>query len=158
MQYFSGMVAKYDSLIKDPLVKKTMFREALEAIWHLENFIDNMKLKDDPITVSWRPFTDSAGSEIVGPTSGEVKIMWSGGMVAFLVGQYNTKSPKLRDMGLKRTKKAEDGVEEAKDEAEDWEVIDWTNEQKVGNGNDDELRKDGGSGGWTGALRRGIFG
>ena len=114
LQSFSGMVAKLDSLVNETLVKKTLFKETLEAIWYLENFIDDVKLEDDPIAVSWRPSTDSAALETAGASSGEVSLTWSGGSVAFLVGDYNTKCPKLRDMTPERVEKAEDEVEEAK--------------------------------------------
>ncbi|KAG7006968.1 hypothetical protein G7Y79_00012g033040 [Physcia stellaris] len=118
LQSFSEMVAKLDSLVNDSLVKKTLFKETLEAIDYLENFIDGIKLEDDPIVVSWRPSTDGAALETSGASLGEVKLTWSGGSVAFLVGRYNTKCPKLRDMRLQRVGKAEDGVE-AKHEFKD---------------------------------------
>ena len=114
LQSFSRMVAKFDSLINETLVKKTMFKETLEAIDYLENLIDGIKHEGDPIAVSWRPSTVGAALKTSGASLGEVKLTWSGGSVAFLVGRYNTKSPKLRDMTLEYFEKAEDEVEVAK--------------------------------------------
>ena len=114
LQSLSGMVATFDSLVNNSLVKKTMFKEILEAIWYLENFVDDIKLEDDRIAVDWRASTDSAALETAGASSGVVSLTWSGGSVAFLVGDYTTKSPKLRDMTPEGVEKTENEVQEVK--------------------------------------------
>ena len=152
--------------------------KTIESLWYLEDLVDGRKVHPDEIIVTYERCNSLLSPSSHGPPPIEAHIAWHRGPKAVVPAKLNTGSPSLRliiaretqrqaEMLLKdtatRQEHSDEGVKQsglvAMDLGNDWDVIDWEDEQKREKINsDEEIEKYAQAKGWTGILRRGIFG
>ena len=160
-----------------PSITKT-----IEALWYLESFLDGTAARHDEITVTCKPSTGAGGLRFKNEPPVQVHLSWPERPEAIVIRDLGSHYPRLREIrgmgevlpGItpqegelwKETATLKDRSEEefepyeevAMGDDSDWEVVEWEDEQKARINSSDKTEKTAKAKGWTGALRRGIFG